>query len=710
MDNLYNERQEKLLAFMADKQYRPMTSKDISLLLGIKAEDMPMFYDMLSQLEGKGKIIITKKGKIALPEAFDLITGSFIGNERGFGFVRCEGRDGDIFIPRTSVNGAMHKDTVMVRIVRQTTKSAEGEVVRVLERGLKTVVGTFEQVKNKSYGFVRVDDKRFGEDIYIDKDSTMGAVTGHKVVVRITKAHTERSNPEGKVIEILGHINDPGVDILSIIKEYDLPTDFPDEVMRETANIPEEVSEEEKAGRADYRNVVMVTIDGEDAKDLDDAVSVEQLENGNYKLGVYIADVSHYVTEGSRLDKETYKRGTSVYLVDRVIPMLPHRLSNGICSLNAGVDRLSLCCIMEIDGKGNVVSSDIQKAVINVNRRMSYTVVNDLLVNPDSEYKDEYAELLPMFIKMQELRNILFNKRRKRGAIEFDFKEAKIILDEKGRPIDVKPYERNVANSIIEEFMLAANECIAEHYFWLELPFVYRVHEQPNEEKVERLQEFIGKMGYVIKGNSNHPKSFQKLLDEVRGKNEELIVHKMVLRSLKRAHYTPDCDEHFGLAAKYYCHFTSPIRRYPDLQIHRIISENIDGLLSYKRIERLNRKLPEVAEHCSVTERTADDAERDTDKYKIAQFMKGKIGQQFDGIVSGVTAWGMYVELPNTVEGLVSIRDMYDDVYIYEEDELRLFGEHTHNTYTIGDKVKIEVVGASMGDKTVDFKIVERLD
>lgn len=710
MDNLYNERQEKLLAFMADKQYRPMTSKDISLLLGIKAEDMPMFYDMLSQLEGKGKIIITKKGKIALPEAFDLITGSFIGNERGFGFVRCEGRDGDIFIPRTSVNGAMHKDTVMVRIVRQTTKSAEGEVVRVLERGLKTVVGTFEQVKNKSYGFVRVDDKRFGEDIYIDKDSTMGAVTGHKVVVRITKAPTERSNPEGKVIEILGHINDPGVDILSIIKEYDLPTDFPDEVMRETANIPEEVSEEEKAGRADYRDVVMVTIDGEDAKDLDDAVSVEQLENGNYKLGVYIADVSHYVTEGSRLDKEAYKRGTSVYLVDRVIPMLPHRLSNGICSLNAGVDRLSLCCIMEIDGKGNVVSSDIQKAVINVNRRMSYTVVNDLLVNPDSEYKDEYAELLPMFIKMQELRNILFNKRRKRGAIEFDFKEAKIILDEKGRPIDVKPYERNVANSIIEEFMLAANECIAEHYFWLELPFVYRVHEQPNEEKVERLQEFIGKMGYVIKGNSNHPKSFQKLLDEVRGKNEELIVHKMVLRSLKRAHYTPDCDEHFGLAAKYYCHFTSPIRRYPDLQIHRIISENIDGLLSYKSIERLNRKLPEVAEHCSVTERTADDAERDTDKYKIAQFMKGKIGQQFDGIVSGVTAWGMYVELPNTVEGLVSIRDMYDDVYIYEEDELRLFGEHTHNTYTIGDKVRIEVVGASMGDKTVDFKIVERLD
>ncbi len=707
MDNLYNERQEKLLGFMSDKQYRPMTSKDIALLLNIRPEDMPMFYDMLSAMEEKGKIIITKKGKIALPEAFDLITGSFIGNERGFGFVRAEGREGDIFIPRTSVNGAMHKDTVMVRIVRQTSKSAEGEVVRVLERGLKTVVGTFEQVKK--FGFVRVDDKRFGDDIYIDKDNTMGAVTGHKVVVRITKAPTERNNPEGKVIEILGHINDPGVDILSIIREYDLPTDFPEEVMRETENIPDEVAEEDKAGRSDYRNVLMVTIDGEDAKDLDDAVSVERLENGGYRLGVYIADVSHYVKEGSRLDKEAYKRGTSVYLVDRVIPMLPHRLSNGICSLNQGCDRLSLCCIMELDQKGNVISSKIEKAVINVNRRMSYTVVNDLLVNPSSQYKEEYKDLLPMFLQMQELRNILFNKRRKRGAIEFDFKEAKIILDEKGKPIDVKPYERNIATSIIEEFMLAANECIAETYFWLELPFVYRIHELPNEEKVEHLQQFIGKMGYVIKGNSTHPKSFQKLLDEVKGKNEELIVHKMVLRSLKRAKYTADNDSHFGLAAKYYCHFTSPIRRYPDLQIHRIISENIDGLLSYKRIERLNKKLPEVADHCSVTERTADDAERDTDKYKIAQFMKGKIGQQFEGIVSGVTAWGMYVELPNTVEGLVSIRDMYDDVYLYEDEELRLFGEHTHNTYTIGDKVLIEVIGASLGDKTVDFKLIEKL-
>lgn len=710
MDTLYQERQEKLLGFLADKQYRPMTSRDIALLLGIRPEDMPMFYDMLSQLESKGKIIITKKGKVAIPEAFDLVTGCFIGNERGFGFVRVEGKDGDIFIPRSQVNGAMHKDTVMVRIVRQTTKSAEGEVVRVLERGLKTVVGTFEQVKNKSFGFVRVDDKRFGEDIYIDRNSTMGAVTGHKVVVRITKAPTERSNPEGRIIEILGHINDPGVDILSIIKEYDLPTEFPDEVLNEAANIPEEVPEEDKTGRADYRNVQMVTIDGEDAKDLDDAVSVERVEGGNYRLGVYIADVSHYVKEGSRLDREAYKRGTSVYLVDRVIPMIPHRLSNGICSLNAGCDRLSLCCVMEIDGKGNVVSSEIKKAVINVDRRMSYTVVNDLLTNPNSEYKEEYSALMPMFLLMQELRNILFNKRRRRGAIEFDFKEAKIILDENGKPVDVKPYERNIATSIIEEFMLAANECIAEHYFWLELPFVYRVHEQPNEEKVERLQEFIGKMGYVIKGSSNHPKSFQKLLDEVKGKNEELIVHKMVLRSLKRAKYTPENDAHFGLAAKYYCHFTSPIRRYPDLQIHRIISEHIDGLLSYKRIERLNKRLPEVAEHCSVTERTADDAERDTDKYKIAQFMKNKTGQQFEGIVSGVTAWGMYVELPNTVEGLVSIRDMYDDVYIYEDEELRLFGEHTHNTYTIGDKVRIEVAGASLGDKTVDFKLIGRTE
>lgn len=706
-DEIYSERREKLLGFMADKDYRPMTSKDIALILGITAEDMPMFYDMLTELEDKGKIIVTKKGKIALPEAFDLYTGSFIGNERGFGFVRIEGREGDVFIPHSAVNGAMHKDTVMIRIVRQTSRSAEGEVVRVLERGLKTVVGTFEQVKN--FGFVRVDDKRFGDDVYIDKKDTMGAVTGHKVVVRITKAPKGNNNPEGKVVEILGHINDPGVDILSIIKEYELPTDFPDEVMREAEHIEEEVSEAEKEGRADYRNVTMVTIDGEDAKDLDDAVSVEKLPNGSYKLGVYIADVSHYVTEGSKLDKEAYKRGTSVYLVDRVIPMLPHRLSNGICSLNQGCDRLSLCCVMELDAKGAVVSSDIQKAVINVNRRMSYTVVNDLLTNENSEYKAEYAELLPMFEQMKELRDILFEKRRRRGAIEFDFKEAKILLDEKGKPIDVVPYERNIATSIIEEFMLAANECIAETYYWLELPFVYRVHELPAEEKTEQLQQFIGKMGYVMKGNSTHPKSFQKLLDEVKGKNEELIIHKMVLRSLKRARYTAENDSHFGLAAKYYCHFTSPIRRYPDLQIHRIISENIDGKLTAKRISKLKKHLPEVADHCSVTERTADDAERDTDKYKIAQFMRGKIGEQYDGIVSGVTAWGIYVELPNTVEGLVAVRDMYDDVYTYEESELRLFGEHTHNTFTIGDKVRIEVTGAGLSDKTVDFKLIKKL-
>lgn len=707
MNTLYEERQEKLLGFMADKRYVPMTSKDIALLLEIKSDDMPMFYDMLTELEKKGKIIITKKGKIALPSSLDMISGDFIGNERGFGFVRCEGREGDIFIPHSAVNGAMHKDKVLVHIVRQTERSAEGEVIRVLERGLKTLVGTFEQVKNRDFGFVRTDDRRFGDDIFIDKNSTMGAVTGHKVVVRITKAPQGNSNPEGKIIEILGHINDPGVDILSIIKEYELPVEFPDSVIREAGAVYDEVPESEKEGRADYRNVQMVTIDGEDAKDLDDAVSVERLENGNYKLGVYIADVSHYVREGSALDREAYKRGTSVYLVDRVIPMLPHRLSNGICSLNEGCDRLSLCCVMEIDNKGNVISSDIQKAVINVDRRMSYTVVNDLLTNENSEYKAEYAQLMPMFLLMQDLRNILFNKRRKRGAIEFDFKEAKIILDEKGRPVDVKPYERNIATSIIEEFMLAANECIAEHFFWLELPFVYRVHEQPDEMKVERLREFIGKMGYVIKGSGDHPKSFQKLIDETRGKDEELIIHKMVLRSLKRARYTPDNDIHFGLAAKYYCHFTSPIRRYPDLQIHRIISESIDGTLSRGRIEKYAKRLPEVSEHCSITERRADDAERDTDKYKIAQYMQSKIGQEFDGIVSGVTQWGMYVELPNTVEGLVSVRDMTDDLYTYDEDNLRLFGQHTHKTYTIGDRVHIVVTGASMGDKTVDFGICE---
>lgn len=700
-ENLYNERKEKLWGFFNDKDYVPMRFKDVAMLLSVHNEDISMLEDIINELISEGKLVVTKRGKLVPSTAMGQYAGVFTGNKKGFGFVTVEGLPEDVFIPASKTNSALNKDRVLIRITG-SGRHSEGEVVRVLERGLKGIVGTFQAVKN--YGFVIIDDKKIGEDIYIPAGSTMGAVTGHKVVVKITRpADKGRKSIEGKVVEILGHIDDPGVDILSIIKQYDIPIDFSEKVYRQIESIPESVSEDEKVGRADFTDVQMVTIDGEDAKDLDDAVSVERLENGNYRLGVYIADVSHYVKEGSALDNEAQKRGTSVYLVDRVIPMLPHKLSNGICSLNEGVDRLSLCCIMEIDLKGKIIDSDIKKAVIRVDRRMSYTVVNDLLTNENSEYAKEYEALIPMFKNMEELRNILLKKRLKRGAIEFDFDEAKLVLDENGKPIDVVKRQRNVATSIIEEFMLAANETIAERFFWLEQPFVYRTHEAPDEESVEKLEGIIAPFGYVIKGSTNHPKAFAQLLDAIKGKPEEMIIQRLTLRSFKQARYTPDNSKHFGLAADYYCHFTSPIRRYPDLQIHRIITEYLDGELNEKRQSHYSSILPEVCDHSSQMERRADEAERETDKYKMVEYMSDKIGESFDGVVSGVTSWGIYVELPNTIEGMVSVKELDDDVYIFDEDRLCYMGEHTHKTYTIGDKVRVTLVRASVEDRAIDF-------
>lgn len=703
--NLYEERKKTVFSFIKDKEYRPMRVKDIATFMQVPYNEIQLLYDIIDELEAEGKILTTKKGKIVSAESLHQYAGTFTGNSRGFGFVGVEGMENEIFIPANATNGAMHKDRVICRILKQTDRRAEGEIVRVLEHGMKHIVGTYQKVKN--YGFVIPDDKKMCDDIFIGTGDNMGAVDGHKVLVKITKAPTRTDNPEGVVTEILGHINDPGVDILSIIMQYDLPTEFPEEVYKEIESIADNIDNEDKSDREDLRDVVMVTIDGEDAKDLDDAVSVERLENGNYKLGVYIADVSHYVREKSPLDKEAYIRGTSVYLVDRVIPMLPHKLSNGICSLNAGEDRFTLCCIMEIDNKGEVVSHDIKKAVINVNRRMSYTIVYDLLTNENSQYYEEYKDLVPMFKEMEQLRNILLRKRQKRGAIEFESEEAKILLDESGKPIDIVKRERNVATSIIEEFMLIANETVAEHFFWLETPFVYRTHEVPDEEKYEKLQLLVAPFGYTLKGSSKHPKSYQQLLMQTKGKPEEMLIHRMTLRSMKQAKYTADNGKHFGLAATYYCHFTSPIRRYPDLQIHRIISEYLNGDLDEKRVNHYKRVLTEVARLCSVNERRAEDAERDTDKYKIVEFMKDKIGQEFDGIISSVTSWGIYVELPNTVEGMVSVKDLDDDYYDFDEENMRYIGENTHKTYTIGDKVRVVLTRASLETRTIDFEFVE---
>lgn len=708
-ENILEEKKQKILGFVTDDQYKPMKINDIMLFMEVPSTDTYLFQQIVNQMLVDGKLVLTQKGKIMTPESLNLVYGTYSSTSRGFGFVIVES-DGiynkrDIFIHEKNINGAMHKDKVLCQIVENNTgKRPEGIITKVLEKGFKHIVGTFEQ--SKSFGFVVPDEKKIYGDIFIPKKHTLGAVSGHKVVVKITKQPEDGKKAEGKITEIIGHINDPGVDILSIIKQFDLPTDFEDIIYKEIENIPSEVSQEETTNRLDLRNIQTVTIDGEDAKDLDDAITIEKLDNGNYKLGVHIADVTHYVKESTPLDREALKRGTSVYLVDRVIPMLPHKLSNGICSLNAQQDRLALSCIMEIDNKGDVVSHQVSETVINVDKRMSYTIVNDLLTNENSPYLEENKNFLPMFKTMEQLRNILLKKRIKRGAIEFDFEEAKIVLDENRKPINIKLYERNVATSIIEEFMLVANETVAEHYFWLELPFVYRSHQEPNLEKVEEMTDFISKFGYRLKGSNIHSKAFQKLLQQAKGTPEEMIVNRVILRSFKQAKYTPKNEGHFGLAAKYYCHFTSPIRRYPDLQIHRIIKQHLNNQLNDKKLSNLNKKMPDVCAKCSNRERVAEDAERETILVKKVEYMADKVGQTFEGVISGVTSWGIYVELPNTVEGMVCPKTIEDDYYYYDEKNMQYFGENTAKRYSLGDIVKVVLVGTNMYERTIDFKFV----
>ena len=703
------ERKQVILDMMKNPQYVPMKIKEMMMILQVPSADRDELEDILGELISEGKVIRTKRGKFAIPQTYNLVAGSFQGHPKGFGFlVLDEEGEKDIFIPASGVNGALHKDRVMCRITRPATaeKRAEAEVIEILRRGPESLVGTYQESQN--FGFVVPDDQKYARDIFIPKKFSKGAVTGHKVLVKITDWAEERRNPEGKIISILGHVNDPGVDILSIIYQYDLPREFPDAVMNEVENIPDEVDEKDKRGRRDLRDVQMVTIDGEDAKDLDDAISIEKLENGSYKLGVHIADVTHYVKEKSPLDEEAFERGTSVYLVDRVIPMIPHKLSNGICSLNAHVDRLALTCMMAIDKNGNVQSHEIMETVINIDERMTYTNVKKILIDEDEELKVRYKDLLPMFKTMEELAEILRKKRFKRGAIDFDFPETKVILDKDGVPIEMKPYDRNVATRIIEEFMLICNETIAEDYFWQEKPFVYRSHEDPDPEKILALTEFINNFGYHLKGNTAkiHPKDMQKIIDEVEGKPEESIISHLLLRSMKQARYTAECNGHFGLAARYYCHFTSPIRRYPDLQIHRIIKYNLHHELKGKKEARLGENMPEVAKQCSLRERRAEEAERETIKLKKVEFMEQFVGKMFEGAITGTTSWGCYVELPNTVEGLVHVNEMADDYYIYDEPGHRFIGERTKQIYRLGDKVFVQVLKTDSMTRTIDFRFV----
>lgn len=703
--SLYNKRKQMIYDFMCDDMYVPMKIKELSIVLGVSKQDRPVLERILTELIGEGKIEITKRGKYQKSQV-KLLVGTFASHPKGFGFVTIEDMDEDVFIPADKTLDAMHKDTVEIQVIsgKAPGKRAEGVVTKIVERGMKTVVGTYESSKN--FGFVVSDDPKFSKDIFIPLERSKGAVAGHKVVVEITSYGKNGKNPEGKVIEILGHINDPGVDIISLVRAYGLPEEFPERVMNQAERVAPQVSTADMAGRKDLRDMQMVTIDGEDAKDLDDAVSLT-VEDGLYHLGVHIADVSNYVQEKSALDREALERGTSVYLVDRVIPMLPHRLSNGICSLNQGEDRLALSCLMTIDEKGNVVDHEIAETVICVDRRMTYTNVKKILLEEDSEVTEAYKEFVPMFKDMEKLAAILRNKRRKRGSIDFDFPETKVILDEQGKPVDIRPYERNVATKIIEDFMLVANETVAEDFFWREIPFVYRTHDNPDPEKIRKLSTFINNFGYSIHvgGDEVHPKELQKLLEKIDGSDEEPLISRLTLRSMKQARYTTECTGHFGLAANYYCHFTSPIRRYPDLQIHRIIKETLRGRMNENRMEHYNSILSGVAKQSSERERRADEAERETIKLKKVQYMEQFIGETFTGVISGVTEWGFYVELPNTVEGLVRVAALRDDFYQYYESTYELVGEVTNKRYKLGQTVEVRLVDADSFMRTIDFEL-----
>ncbi|HCY60863.1 MAG: ribonuclease R [Candidatus Copromonas sp.] len=730
-----------LLTLMKDPTYVPMKLKELAMLLGVPKEQRKDLEEVLNELVASGKVGISKKGKYARSEVFAQ-TGIFSAHHRGFGFVTIEGRDGDLFVPPDDTGDAMDGDTVQV-IIDENGRGgrAEARVLKVLKHANETLIGTFE--KNKSFGFVIPDNPRITMDIFIPQGKENGAVSGHKVVVKLDTYATRNKNPEGHVQEILGHINDPGVDILSIVRAYGLPEEFPEDVMEEVSYAPEELSadyvaeEIGKNGRVDLRDVPMVTIDGEDAKDLDDAVSVsKETINGEtiYHLGVHIADVSHYVKEGTPLDAEAYKRGTSVYLVDRVIPMLPHRLSNGICSLNAGCDRLAMSCLMDIDEKGIIVGHKICESVVRIDRRMTYTAVNAILEAkngteepqtdaPEKEKSkekaefakkclEEYADFVPMFLLLDETARVLRKKRMARGAVDFDFPECKIILDAKGRPVEIRPYERNAATMLIEDCMLAANETVAEDYYWQQIPFLYRSHEKPDGEKIKRFGILINNFGYSIRLQNGelHPKEMQKLLEKAAGSPEEALLARLALRSMKQAKYTTECMGHFGLAANYYTHFTSPIRRYPDLQIHRIIKENLHGGLTKKRIAHYEKILPEVAIWTSSRERLADEAERETDKAKKVQFMERHIGEEFTGVISGISNYGFYVELPNTVEGMVRLANLDGDYYVFDEEHYELVGERTRKKFKLGQTVKIQVVSVDRYLKTIDFLPVRNFD
>ena len=681
------EIKEKLLGLINEKAYNPLKKEELALIFDIHSCEMPMFSNFLEELQDEGYLIVSKKGRVMAPSAMGYFVGKFISHRKGFGFVESDEEfTQDLFIGSDDINGAMNGDRVMAEIVKpaEEGRRAEGAIVKVLKRENETVIGLF-QLSNKNFGFVVPDDKKFTQDIYIPSRYFSGAKDNDKVVCKITVWPTEGRKPEGKITEVIGQKGERGVEIDSIIRAHGLPEEFPHKVLEEADRVIVPIPEEEIKRRMDLRDLKTFTIDGEDAKDLDDAVSIEVLENGNYKLGVHIADVSHYVREHSKLDKEAIKRATSVYLVE-----------------------LTLSVFMEINADGKVIKYDIAESIINSKARMTYTEVSDILEKDDEKLKSTFSNLVEEFHNAEDLARILMKRRERRGSIDFDFPESKIILNSEGKVADIKSYERRISNRMIEEFMLVTNETVAEHFFWLQTPFVYRIHEIPAAEKMENLSKFIATFGYSLKGDLEqiHPKEIQRVLKLIKGTPEEESISTIMLRSMRQARYAPQCVGHFGLAAQYYCHFTSPIRRYPDLQIHRIIKEQLNGKLTPKRSEQLANIVEYASNQSSEQEREAELAERDVHDYYKAVYMADRIGQEFDGTISSVTSFGMFVELENTVEGLIRMVDMTDDYYNYIESSYSLVGERTKRVFRIGDQVRIKVSRVNVDFREIDFELV----
>ena len=712
-----NKREDIVLEFMKDKDYVPMKSKEIAMILGVPKKEYNEFKQVLDHLEQEFKIGKNRKNRYRVIEE-EFYEGTFRRNQKGFGFVKIEGKsdgengeDEEVYISKENSLNALNGDKVLIEIIEEKNKvkSAEGKIKRIINREKDTVVGTFQN--NRNFGFVIPDDRNFGTDIFISKSNFGKARNGHKVLVKITKYPQKGKKAEGQIVEVLGPPNQAGVDMLSLIKEYKLPSKFPEPVVEEAKKYGDRIDKKDLVNRVDLRDDIIFTIDGEDAKDLDDAVKVSKLENGNYKLDVHIADVSNYVKEGSLLDKEALLRGTSIYLLGRVIRMLPRELSNRLCSLNAGEDRLTISCTMEIDKAGNVVSSEVYKSVIKVTERMNYKDVQKILDKSDNKILKRYEKYIEDFDLMAELATILKERRLKQGYLNLEIPESKIELDIEGRAIDVHPYELYFSNEIIEQFMLTANETVAEKFYWFNSPFIYRVHEEPDIDKVKDLNKFLYNFNLKIKfaNEKVYPKEFAKILDEIKGKEEERVISTFILRTLKVARYEAENKGHFGIASKYYCHFTSPIRRYPDLFIHRIISHYLeeDYNVDEEYVEEYRKKAEDRANASSEREKIATKVERDSEDLKKAEFMESKIGEEYEGIVSSITQFGMFVELENTVEGLIRFENLGNEYFIYDEDRKRLIGEKTNKVYKIGDKVKIRVISANKMLRQVDFEVAQ---